>query len=73
MKTCYRKYIPMIVITPMTQEALEESLNYTRKQAVSRMKERCYCITLRNTGRYQRITRERKEKMEKLLGIGRKE
>ena len=68
-KTCYRKYIPMIVITPMTQEALEESLNYTRKQAVSRMKERCYCITLRNTGRYQRITRERKEKMERLLGI----
>lgn len=36
-KTCYRKYIPMIVIIPMTQKALEESFNYTRKQAVNRM------------------------------------
>lgn len=68
-KTCYRKYIPLIVITPMTQEALEQGLNPTHQRAVDRMKERCYCLTLRNTSRNRQMTKERKEKMEKLLGI----
>lgn len=69
-KTCYMKYIPMIVITPMAQDTLEQGLNATRQKAIDRMKERCYCLTLRNTKRNRQITRERKEKMEKLLGIG---
>ena len=68
-KTCYMKRIPMIVITPLAQDTLEQGLNPTRQKAVDRMKERCYCVTLRNTGRYQQLTRERKAKMEKLLGI----
>ena len=72
-KTCYRKYIPMIVITPMTQDTLEQGLNATRQKAVDRMKERCYCLTLSNTSRYRQLTSQRKEKMEKLLGIKKKE
>ena len=72
-KTCYRKYIPMIVITPMAQDTLEQGLNATRQKTVDRMKERCYCLTLRNTSRNRQLTRERKDKMEKLLGIGEEE
>jgi DNA replication protein DnaC len=68
-KTCYRKYIPMIVITPMAQDTLEQGLNATRQEAVDRMKERCYCLTLSNTKRYRQQTARRKEKMETLLGI----
>ena len=69
-KTCYRKFIPMIVITPLAQDALEQGLNATRQKAVGRLKERCYCLTLLNTSRNKQLTKERKEKMEKLLGIG---
>ena len=69
-KTCYRKFIPMIVITPLAQDALEQGLNATRQKAVDRLKERCYCLTLLNTSRNKQLTKERKEKMEKLLGIG---
>ena len=68
-KTCYRKYIPMIVITPLAQDTLQQSLNATRQEAVDRMKERCYCLTLSNTKRYRQQTSQRKEKMETLLGI----
>ena len=68
-KTCYLKYIPMIVITPMAQDTLEQGLNATRQEAVDRMKERCYCLTLSNTKRYRQQTAQRKEKMETLLGI----
>ena len=69
-KTCYMKYIPMIVITPMAQDTLEQGLNATRQTAVNRMKERCYCLTLRNTNRFKQQTNQRRDKMEKLLGIG---
>ena len=69
-KTCYRKFIPMIVITPLAQDALEQGLNATRQKAVDRLKERCYCLTLLNTSRNRQLTKERKEKMERLLGIG---
>lgn len=72
-KTCYRKYIPMIVITPMTQESLQQGLNATRQKAVDRMKERCYCLTLNNTNRYRQMTSQRQEKMETLLGIKNKQ
>ena len=72
-KTCYRKHIPMIVITPMAQDTLEQGLNATRQQAVDRMKERCYCLTLRNTKRYKQLTDKRRETMEKLLGVRGKE
>ena len=72
-KTCYRKHIPMIVITPMAQDTLEQGLNATRQQAVDRMKERCYCLTLRNTKRYKQLTDKRRETMEKLLGVREKE
>jgi len=43
--------------------------NTTRQEAVDRMKERCYCLTLSNTKRYRQQTSQRKEKMESLLGI----
>ena len=69
-KTCYRKFIPLIVITPLAQDALEQGLNATRQKAVDRLKERCYRLTLLNTSRNKQLTKERKEKMEKLLGIG---
>ena len=69
-KTCYMKYTPMIVITPMAQDTLEQGLNATRQKAVERMKERCYCLTLNNTSRNKQMTCERREKMERLLGIG---
>ena len=59
----------MIVITPLAQDALQQSLNTTRQEAVDRMKERCYYLTLSNTKRYRQITSQRKEKMETLLGI----
>ena len=72
-KTCYRKHIPMIVVTPMAQDTLEQGLNATRQQAVDRMKERCYCLTLRNTKRYKQLTDKRRETMEKLLGVREKE
>ena len=72
-KTCYRKHIPMVVITPMAQDTLEQGLNATRQQAVDRMKERCYCLTLRNTKRYKQLTDKRRETMEKLLGVREKE
>ena len=39
------------------------------QKAVDRLKERCYCLTLLNSSRNKQLTRERKEKMEKLLGI----
>ena len=68
-KTCYMKYIPMIVITPMAQDTLEQGQNATRQKAVDRMKERCYCLTLNNTTRNKQMTCERREKMERLLGI----
>ena len=63
------KGIPMIVITPLAQDALEQGLNATRQKAVDRLKERCYCLTLLNTSRNKQLTKERKEKMEKLLGM----
>ena len=68
-RVCYEKHIPMIVITPMAQDTLEEGLNATRKKAVDRMKERCYCLTLRNSRRHKEMTKKRRDKVEKLLGI----
>ena len=68
-KTCYRKFIPMIVFPPLAQDTLEQGLNATRQKAVDRLKERCYCLTLLNASRNKQMTKERKEKMERLLGI----
>ena len=65
---CYNRQVPMIVTTNLSQELLKEG-NITRQIILSRMQERCYCLTLGNTKRRNRLATERWGRFRQLLGI----
>ena len=67
--TCYQKRIPMIVTTSLPPDVLNKESNATRKLALSRLKERCYCLTLANTKRKTEQARTRWARFRDLLGI----
>lgn len=65
---CYNKQVPMIVTTCLTQEQLKEG-NVTRQTILSRMKERCYFLTLGNIRRRNKMANERWSRFRQLLDI----
>lgn len=67
-ENCYNKQAPMIVTTSLSQEQLKEG-NTTRQVILSRMKARCYCLTLGNVKRRNRLASERWGRFRQLLGI----
>ena len=62
------KQIPMIVTTALTQEQLKEG-NVTRQNILSRMKERCYFLTLGNIKRRNKLANKRWSRFRELLDI----
>ena len=66
---CYNKQVPIIVTTSLTQEQLMEG-NATRQTILSRMKERCYFLTLGNVKRRNKLANERWSRFRQLLEIG---
>ena len=67
--TCYQKRVPMIVTTSLPPESLNKEGNATRKLALSRLKERCYCLTLVNTQRKKKLAEQRWRRFRDLLHI----
>ena len=70
---CYERHVPMIVTTTLPPETLEQEKNVTRKSALTRLKDRCYCLTLANVKRKKQLEKERDARFRKLLGIEEKE
>ena len=70
---CYERHVPMIVTTSLPPETLEQEKNVTRKSALTRLKDRCYCLTLANVKRKKQLEKERDARFRKLLGIEEKE
>ena len=66
---CYDKYVPVIVTTSLSPEIMDKETNFTRKAALGRLKERCYCLTLANVQRKRKQEEERSERYRNLLGI----
>ena len=66
---CYDKYVPVIVTTSLSPEILDKETNFTRKAALGRLKERCYCLMLANVQRKRKQEKERSDRYCKLLGI----
>ena len=66
---CYDKFVPVIVATSLSPEILDKENNITRKSALTRLKERCYCLTLANVHRKNKQAKERNDRYRKLLGI----
>ena len=65
---CYNKQVPMIVTTTLTQEDLKEG-SPTRRTIVSRLQERCYCLTLGNIKRRNQMAADRWNRFRQLLDI----
>ena len=65
---CYNRHVPMIVTTTLTQDDLT-GLNPTRRTIVSRIQERCYCLTLANTKRRNKMAADRQTRFRELLDI----
>lgn len=65
---CYNKQVPMIVTTCLTQEQLKEG-NVTRQAILSRMKQRCYFLTLGNIKRRNKMATDRWNRFRQLLDI----
>lgn len=65
---CYNRQVPIIVTTTLTQEDLQEG-NPTRRTIVSRLQERCYCLTLGNIKRRDKMAADRWNRFRQLLDI----
>ena len=65
---CYNRHVPMIVTTALTQDDLTGG-NPTRHTIVSRIRERCYCLTLANIRRRNKMAANRDNRFRKLLDI----
>ena len=65
---CYNRHVPMIVTTTLNLDDLT-GLNPTRRTIVSRIRERCYSLTLANIKRRNKMTADRQNRFRELLDI----